>query len=129
MLLETTSKSPGFGWEPERALPTCWEASGGGRMRDRRAAFVSNRLDSKQRPGDPATAGIAGGAHQAWLGVASRNWRCLLETRGALGQSGREPRRVALFPPGTGFVLSCLSPRPQVFRNCPLLPCVLSRPS
>lgn len=58
-------------------------------MRDRRAAFVSNRLDSKQRPGDSATAGIAGRARQAWQAVASRNWRCLpvsLRPWGAWGE-------------------------------------------
>lgn len=37
--------------------PRC-EASGGGRRRDRSAAFVSNRLDSKHRPADAATAGL-----------------------------------------------------------------------
>lgn len=61
---------------PQQALPTCGEAVGRDRMRDRRAAFVSNRLDGKRRPGDSATAGIPGCAFQAWQGVA-RPWGAL----------------------------------------------------
>ena len=78
---ENHFKVPWLWWEPRAGPPHCCEAVGGGRMRDRRAAFVSNQLDRNSalgiqpqrasravrvRPGRPLPVGTGGVSLRPW---------------------------------------------------------------